>query len=177
MKQIVNKSNWRIRRVELKDIEKLQAIYDQARQFQLATGNLNQWIEGYPGNAVILDDYHSTYSYLVEDKIEGKILAIMALIPGEDPTYKRIQGQWLNDEEYVTIHRLAALPSAKGSGQALLEWAMAHYSNIRIDTHEANRPMKHILEKLGFTFCGIIHLENGDPRDAYQYYRKKGNAC
>ena len=27
--------------------------------------------------------------------------------------------------------------------------------------------MKHILKKNGFTECGVIYLENGDPRDAY----------
>lgn len=31
--------------------------------------------------------------------------------------------------------------------------------------------MQHVLEKNGFVRCGIIHLENGDPRIAYQYVR------
>ncbi|MGF3076083.1 GNAT family N-acetyltransferase [Facklamia sp. P12955] len=177
MSKIKKTSDWQVRRVELKDIDKLQAIYDQARRFQLATGNLNQWIDGYPGREVILNDYRSAHSYIVEDRLDHEILAVMALLAGEDPAYKNIQGQWLNDEEYVTIHRLASLPSAKGSGQALLDWTLEHYSNIRIDTHEENQPMKHILAKLGFQFCGIIFLENGDPRDAYQYYRKKENPC
>ena len=40
---------------------------------------------------------------------------------------------------------------------------------IRIDTHHDNCIMKHILTKDGFTECGVIYLECGDPRDAYHY--------
>jgi hypothetical protein len=29
--------------------------------------------------------------------------------------------------------------------------------------------MKHILTQYGFTECGVIYLESGDPRDAYHY--------
>ena len=28
--------------------------------------------------------------------------------------------------------------------------------------------MQHLLEKHGFSYCGIIYLANGDPRLAYQ---------
>ncbi|MGX7108740.1 GNAT family N-acetyltransferase [Facklamia miroungae] len=168
---------WRIRRVESRDIEKLQPLYDEARAFQLSTGNLSQWEDGYPGRQVILQDFKAGYSYLLEDIANGDLLAVMALIPGADPTYSEIQGQWLNEKNYVTIHRLAARPSIKGGGQELLKWAMANYANIRIDTHNANQPMKHVLMKLGFQYCGVIKLLNGDPRDAYQYYRKKEIEC
>mgnify|MGYP003296922186 CR=1 FL=1 len=41
--------------------------------------------------------------------------------------------------------------------------------NIRIDTHHDNVVMQRLLKKLGFQYCGIIHLENGDPRLAFQY--------
>ena len=37
-----------------------------------------------------------------------------------------------------------------------------------LDTHEANGPMRHKLEKNGFTYCGIIYVEDGTPRRAYQ---------
>ena len=40
--------------------------------------------------------------------------------------------------------------------------------NLRIDTHNDNLTMQHIVAKAGFSYCGIIRLEDGDPRLAYQ---------
>ena len=40
---------------------------------------------------------------------------------------------------------------------------------IRVDTHEGNIPMRKMLEKQGFVYCGVIHLADGSPRVAYQY--------
>jgi RimJ/RimL family protein N-acetyltransferase len=37
-----------------------------------------------------------------------------------------------------------------------------------VDTHQDNVVMQRILEKLGFTYCGIIFVANGTPRLAYQ---------
>jgi len=36
-----------------------------------------------------------------------------------------------------------------------------------VDTHEDNQTMQALLGKHGFSYCGIIHLANGDPRMAY----------
>lgn len=41
--------------------------------------------------------------------------------------------------------------------------------NLRIDTHEENKVMRHLIEKSGFAECGIIRVEDGSPRIAYQY--------
>ena len=38
----------------------------------------------------------------------------------------------------------------------------------QIDTHKDNIPMQRVLLRNGFVYCGIIHLENGDERIAYQ---------
>ena len=37
-----------------------------------------------------------------------------------------------------------------------------------VDTHADNKVMQHLLESEGFTRCGIIHVEDGTPRIAYQ---------
>ena len=52
-----------------------------------------------------------------------------------------------------------------------MKWVQDQYDNVRIDTHEDNAPMKYVLEKLGFEYCGVIYLEDGDARDAYHYAR------
>jgi RimJ/RimL family protein N-acetyltransferase len=52
--------------------------------------------------------------------------------------------------------------------EAVLEFCFSKTDNIRIDTHDDNKTMQHILLKNGFTYCGIIYLKNGDERLAYQ---------
>ena len=38
---------------------------------------------------------------------------------------------------------------------------------MRIDTHEDNKPMQGALKKFGFRECGVIHLERGAERIAF----------
>ena len=38
---------------------------------------------------------------------------------------------------------------------------------VRIDTHEDNKPMQGALKKFGFRECGVIHLERGAERIAF----------
>ena len=55
----------------------------------------------------------------------------------------------------------------------VLAWSFSQIDNIRIDTHRDNKPMRHLLEKYGFTYCGIIYLLNGDER----LYCREGTGC
>ena len=54
-----------------------------------------------------------------------------------------------------------------------MDWCFGRTGNIRIDTHKDNAIMRHCLESYGFRYCGIIYLENGDERLAYQLFREK----
>ena len=92
----------------------------------------------------------------------------MAFIPGPDPTYTHIEGQWPNDAPYYVIHRIAAIEPGHKAADTLFDWAFTQTDCIRIDTHKDNVIMHHILTRYGFTHCGIIYLANGDPREAYQ---------
>ena len=40
--------------------------------------------------------------------------------------------------------------------------------SIKIDTHEQNLGMQHILRKNGYTYCGVIYVEDGTKRLAYE---------
>ena len=97
-------------------------------------------------------------------------MGVFTYIYGEDdPTYSQIQeGQWLNDDPYGVLHSVAAGVSGKGVGAFMLDWALENSGNVRIDTHEDNKPMQNLLIKKDFKYCGIIYLENGDPRRAFQ---------
>lgn len=64
--------------------------------------------------------------------------------------------------------RLASAGKHKGVGKAVLDWSMEHCQSLRADTHADNKIMQHLLEKNGFTRCGVIHVADGSPRFAYQ---------
>ena len=44
--------------------------------------------------------------------------------------------------------------------------------NLKIDTHEDNYVMQNMLKKCGFTPCGTIYLEDGEPRIGFQKTEK-----
>ena len=91
------------------------------------------------------------------------------MIDGPDTIYNFIaEGNWLNDESYGVLHRVASNGEAKGVFKEILLYASEHYSNIRIDTHHDNKIMQRLLEQNGFVYCGVIFLGDGSPRLAYQ---------
>ena len=38
------------------------------------------------------------------------------------------------------------------------------YKNLRIDTHRDNKVMQKLIARKGFTYCGVVVMENGDDR-------------
>ena len=59
-------------------------------------------------------------------------------------------------------------PESTRAWHRQLDWSMEHCQSLRADTHADNKIMQHLLEKNGFTRCGIIHVADGSPRFAYQ---------
>jgi predicted GNAT family N-acyltransferase len=74
---------------------------------------------------------------------------------------------WLDHSPYGTIHRVAGDGSG-GIFTAVLQFAMEQNPHMRIDTHAYNIVMQHVLEKHGFQRTGIIYLEDGYPRIAFE---------
>lgn len=165
-----------IRPARREDLPAMEAIYEQAKEFMRETGNPNQWNGSYPEEGLLLCDMEHGNSYIVEEN--GQVIGTFAFIKGEDPTYRVIEdGMWMKEEPYGTVHRLASATGTHGVAAACFAWCRMQCENgsgiagLRADTHADNRVMQHVLEKNGFVRCGIIHLENGDPRIAYQYVR------
>ena len=149
------------------DLLEIKNIVDKARELMKSSGNINQWVDGYPSIDVLLSDIRSGNAYLLLR--ENKAVAYFAMIDGPDPTYNLItKGSWLNDDSYGVLHRVASSSEAKGVFKEILFHASEYYSNIRIDTHHDNKIMQRLLEKNGFVYCGIIFLADGSPRLAYQ---------
>ena len=150
------------------DMAKILEVYARARDFMAKNGNPTQWGDNYPTPELLEEDIDTNRLFVY--MINGRMQAVFAFILGEDPTYKVIEdGQWLNDTlPYGTLHRLASAGENKGIGKAVVEWCLEHCESLRTDTHADNKVMQHLLESEGFTRCGIIHVEDGTPRIAYQ---------
>ncbi len=88
---------------------------------------------------------------------------------GPDSTYARIEeGAWPDNRPYYVLHRIASAPGIHGFASACIDWCLQRFPVLRVDTHADNRPMLHLMEKKGFARCGIIYVENGTPRTAFQ---------
>lgn len=153
------------------DIPAIMKILEAGRDIMLASGNLNQWPQGYPTEEMVRRDIGPGYGKVMEDG--GRIVAYFACIPSPDPTYAVIyDGAWEDDEKpYYVVHRIASFPQVHGVFKTMMEYLDALTDNIRIDTHKDNKIMQHNLAKYGFKYCGIIHIASGAERLAYQRIR------
>lgn len=157
-----------IRPAGLEDLPLVMEIYEYARAFMRANGNVTQWVNGYPSEELIRREIQDGHSFVCTDG-DGEIVGTFCFILGDDPTYQQIyDGAWLNDEPYGVIHRMGTNGKRKGIAEACLDWSFQHSDNIRVDTHRDNLVMQHILEKNGFKRCGIIYVRDGTERIAYQ---------
>ena len=155
-----------IRHTENSDLTDVMRISEYARAQMKINGNPNQWRDTYPTEALIIDDIKNKNSYVIEK--DGVICGVFAFIIGDDPTYQRIEGQWKNNAPYGAIHRVASSGMMRGVFPACVKFCEAKISNLRVDTHFDNKIMQHQIEKSGFEKCGIIYIEDGSPRIAYQ---------
>ena len=123
---------------------------------------------GRDDNMVIPGGCSIVISSGAEGGVEKSIVAYFALLPSPEPTYDVIDGAWLTDEPYGVIHRMASYPEVHGIFSTIIDYAALRFAHLRIDTHRDNRIMQHLIEKHGFTYCGIIWLEDGTERLAYE---------
>lgn len=158
----------KIRKANPADHEKIMEIYRMAQDYMIASGNPKQWGHFYPPPDLIESDITSGVSYVLSDD-EG-IHATFAMFTDPEPTYTYIEGgKWLNDEPYITIHRVASDGKKHGIVRSVLDYAKSQSANIRIDTHVDNVTMQRQIEKSGFKKCGTIYLKDGSSRIAYHW--------
>ena len=161
-------SGYMIRHSKMDDLPTILHLRDQAREIMRSYGNTFQWPDGYPRDDMFRKDIEKGGSYVMADG-NGAIVGTFALLPSPEVTYNEIyDGQWLDNQPYHVIHRIASTPDSHGILDAVLYYCEAFADNIRIDTHEANVIMRKGLERHGYQYCGIIHLLNGDSRLAFQ---------
>ncbi len=158
-----------IRLATREDLDRMMDIYAIARQFMRETGNPNQWNNNKPTREDVERDIEKSYSHVLEE--DGEIHGVFVLQYDRDSTYDYIEGAWRNEEPYGAIHRVASDGTVKGFFTTCADFAKERYENLKIDTHEDNKVMQHVLEKNGFKHCGTIYLESGESRLAYHYVK------
>ena len=153
------------------DLPRILEIYAIARDFMRANGNSSQWGDGYPGKELLSDDIAQGHLYCIVDEGDSACpCGVFALIDGDDPTYDKIfEGAWKSSTPYATVHRIASDGTRSGLFAAAIQYARTRFDHLRIDTHRDNLPMQRCIEKQGFEYCGIIYIEDGTPRLAYEW--------
>ena len=157
-------------------LAEIMKVLAAAEKIMRQSGNMHQWGEGYPSEAVITADMERSGGFVIEDsgrllpKERKKVVGYFAFLPSPEPTYAKIyDGEWIDDiQPYHVVHRIASYPDVHGIFSSIMEFCLSHDTNIRIDTHRDNKIMQHNILRHGFTYCGIIYLMTGDERLAYQ---------
>lgn len=161
------------RKSSIDDIPEMMKIINQAQEYFRSKG-IDQWQDGYPNEDNLKEDIGADESYVM--LIDGKIVATVAISFRGESTYDKIyEGEWLSDRKYAVVHRVAISDEFKGRGLSHKIMSFSEekckeygYKSIKIDTHEDNSVMRGLLEKNGFKYCGVILLEDGAERVAYE---------
>lgn len=158
-----------IRKARIDDLSVIMSIYRIAQDFMIESGNPNQWGHSYPSENLIREDIDNEVCHLIYDN--GGIHGVFALFDNVEPSYQYIEnGQWLNDEPYITVHRIASDGKVHGIFKCAMDYCKRISNNIRIDTHENNIIMQKQIEKNDFQKCGTIYVRKS-PRVAYHWSR------
>ena len=161
---------------QMEHLEEMCRITDEAKA-QLKRLGLDQWQKGYPSREVWLKDIAEQGAWVAVE--EGRVLGVFAFQTTPDVSYGEIDGAWLTDTPYASMHRVCVSDDSKGKGVAgqmfAHGFAMARelgFASMRIDTHPGNLPMQTALKKAGFAPCGTIILkggcEDGDSRIGFE---------
>ena len=84
-----------IREAQPSDMAEIMQVMDAAKIIMRQSGNMHQWGDGYPSEAVITADMERNGGFVIEDG--GKIVGYFAFLPSPELTYAKIyEGKWIN---------------------------------------------------------------------------------
>lgn len=161
------------RQANISDLDQIVEIIELSKKYLKET-KVDQWQDGYPAKEDLRRDIESGNSYVLTNKDE--IVATTVISLDGESTYNSIfNGEWIINEEYIVMHRVAVHDKYKGKGifKELIKEAESlalnkGISSIKIDTHRDNISMQRALVKNNFKRCGIIYLEDGSERIAFE---------
>lgn len=158
-----------IRRAIIDDLQMAVCIYEDTKRV-FEEEKTYQWSGNYPNKETFEKDIKENSIYTCE--VENKVVGLITIVYDIDPNYQVIDGRWLNNEKYASIHRICVLEKYRknGIGKKLFEKALEeikskNIKNIRIDTYYKNESMLKLIEKYKFIYCGNITLLRNDYYD------------
>ena len=120
------------------------AITEQARANMAAMG-IDQWQCGYPDRSTWEADVAAGAAYVALD--EGRVVAVFRYADESEAAYETLEGEWLTDGPYATVHRCAVDPACRGRGIigelfafACEKAAADGMASVRIDTMPTTPP-------------------------------------
>lgn len=149
------------------DIPAIAALFDAARVSMAALG-IDQWQNGVPNGDNAAQDALCGIGRVIEEA--GEIVGAYSFLTEGERDYDTIyDGSWLtNGTPYGAVHRVTVAQHLRGRGVSsrMMEEIFAEarslgFASVRIDTHEGNIPMRRMLEKNGFVYCGVVYLHGG----------------
>lgn len=163
-----------IEQAQKQDLAAIMKIINSSKKFLKEAGS-TQWQNGYPADADIAADIASGSAWIL--KVDDRIAGYAAAVVGDEPTYQKIDGAWVNDNDpYATIHRVAI--SSEFRGMRLSHQLMSNLisvlvsrniTNFRIDTTFVNVRMQKLATKIGFEKRGIIWTTDPVNNERYAY--------
>ena len=153
------------------EASKIWQILKDAIQRRKEDGS-NQWQDGYPNMDVVKNDIERKIGFVLTQN--DNIIGYTAVIINDEPDYINIEGKWLTNQDFIVYHRVAISKKflAKGMAKKMMklieEYALSkNIYSLKADTNHDNIPMLKIFEKMGYSFCGTVHIRQS-PRKAYE---------
>ena len=165
----------RYRKATIDDLSQVMEAVEDSRELLKEQGN-GQWQDGYPNQQDFENDIHNQRLFVIDDVHNPKeIVGVMALTYYEEGYHHLYEGQWLSDLPYMVMHRVALKKKFRGQGygkalfQAFIEQAKKEgFRSLRIDTHEGNGIMRHLISSFGFQLCGRVILPPNKDRMVFE---------
>ena len=163
--------NYHFRKAEISEIAPIWRILQQAVLRRKEEGS-NQWQDGYPNPEVVQKDIEKGDGFVL---LSGEtIIGYSAVLINNEPAYEKIEGNWLTNDDFVVLHRVAISEKYLGKGFAKMilgyieDFARSNniYS-IKADTNFDNIAMLKIFENSGYSYCGEVYFR-GSARKAYE---------
>ncbi len=166
-----------IKQATMNNLDQILEILRDGRD-QLASQGIDQWQGDYPNVEHVKEDINHGWAYLAQAD-DDETVGVLSIVEAPDHSYDELDGDWLIDtDKYVVIHRVAIHSNHTGKGYAsalftsVINYIKTHrpeIKSIRIDTHEDNKAMQHLITKNGFTKVGELHGVYRPDENSYVY--------
>jgi len=168
----MSNSDLHIRSATFSDLPQITELFDISRKTMSEQG-IDQWQDGYPFREDIENDIVNNRAYVLYS--DDTLVGYFAYTTGKEDVYENMtEGSFREEKQYrySSVHRVAITPERRGHGYGTLIFDYAvklahidHALSLRCDTHEDNRPMRALLSKCGFQYCGVVYYMRGEKKD------------